>query len=359
MKQSLQFLLLVFLATFGCSHPTQITGGGDDVVTGRLYYQNSEVAAYCQVFAVPSNSVQPFGPTLQIQTITDSIGRFSFASLPTDTYNIYGIKDSLASYLTGVEVRNIGKKIIIIDTLKPTGSIKGVVLLAPQGDSRRVLILVMGSYLLTSPDDSFGNFTLNNLAPGNYRIRFLALDSQYPVLDTTFSVVSGITRDIGTIVLSKSNIRQLEIANNEIPDWSVVKSADSFNVYTAANLHEVLDGGDLLYVQGGVVEIGIEDLEKAVNDTDYVYAYFMDFGTDINAAAMVQTEVSNFSGGDNPIVITGYDNNVALARGNLGGITVYAHFKKFYIELSFTGYQDQSQAISDAKLFLDLIKSKI
>jgi hypothetical protein len=82
----------------------------------------------------------------------------------------------------------------------------------------------------------------------------------------------------------------------------------------------------------------------------------MDFGTTANAAAMVQRQASIYS----PLInIPGYDSTVTIASPALGGITVFAHFGKFYIEVSFIGYQDQSQAISDAKLFLDLIKSKI
>jgi hypothetical protein len=203
MKPLLQILMLAFLTAFECSHPTQMAGGGDEVTTGFLYYQNGKAAANSTVIAVSSHVVPGLGnPITQFETITDSLGRYSFGSLPADIYNIYGTNDSLASFQAGVEINNSGRKTIRNDTLKPTGSIIGTVRLSASLDSRTVIIMVIGSTMVTGPDDSSGHFSLNGLAEGTYPVRFLAVGPQYPVLDTSFSVKSGETTDIGEITLN-------------------------------------------------------------------------------------------------------------------------------------------------------------
>jgi hypothetical protein len=203
MKPSLQILMLAFLTAFECSHPTQMAGGGDEVTTGRLYYQNGSFAAHCQVIAVPSNGVPGSGSLSQFETVTDSLGQYSFNSVPEDTYNIYGKKDTLASYLEAVELGNFKEKYVVPnDTLKPIGGISGIVRLSASPDSRIVLILMIGGTMISWPDDGAGHFSITDLAEGSYQIRFLATDSRYQVLDTSFSVKSGQNTDVGTILLT-------------------------------------------------------------------------------------------------------------------------------------------------------------
>ena len=337
---------------------------------GYIYNQNGSAAKGAQVSIVPADYVPSQGlekrGAIDAAIVTDQNGRFTIDTISAGTYNLFGEGNGVASYAASVTINEAAKEsLIAVDTLKTPGSIKGVIQLAPQGDSRRVFIMVIGSYLSTTPIDSDGNFTVKNLAPGKYRFRFLAMDPQFTVLDTVFTVVSGKTTDVGNIVLSTSpgeNVQQLEIANNEITGWGIdtnglgagYSSQNPFAV-SAANLHNVIDGGDMQYIDEGCIEAIFEYLQK-YNSFEQATIYFMDFGTTANAAAMVQRQASIYS----PLInIPGYDSTVTIASPALGGITVFAHFGKFYIEVSFIGYQDQSQAISDAKLFLDLIKSKI
>jgi hypothetical protein len=357
---------------------------------GYIYNQNGSPAQGARVSIVsvdyvPSQGLEKRG-AIDTSIVTDQNGRFTIDTISAGTYNLFGEGNGVASYAASVTINEAAKaSIIAVDTLKVPGSIKGVIQLAPQGDSRRVFIMVIGSYLSTTPIDSDGNFTVKNLAPGKYRFRFLVMDPQFPVLDTVFTVVSGKTTDVGTIVLSTSpgeNVQQLEIANNEITGWGIdttglgagYLSQNPFAV-SAANLHNVIDGGDMQYLSEGVIEAVFEYLQK-YNSQKQATIFFMDFGTNARAAAMVQDWASHitadpiiiakppsYTGEDGwdtiPARIPGYDSTVAAVESTLGGITVFAHFSKFYIELSFTGYQDQSQAISDAKLFLDNIKSKV
>lgn len=204
MKQPLRLFLLALLATFECAPLIQVTGGGDDVTTtGRLYYQDGSFASQCRVIAVPSNVAPGIGSPAQFETITDSVGKYSFDSLPADTYNIYGTKEKLASYLEAVAIKNVkNANDIPNDTLKPVGCISGIARLSASLDSRTVLVMIIGGIQITWPDDINGHFALKGLAEGTYRIRFLSTDFRYRVLDTTFTVLSGKTTEVGIILLT-------------------------------------------------------------------------------------------------------------------------------------------------------------
>jgi hypothetical protein len=308
--------------------------------------------------------------------VTDENGRFAIDNISSGTYNLFGEGNGVASYASSVTINDAASAgLIVVDTLRATGNINGVVLLAPQGDSRRILILAIGSNLITTPADSFGGFALNNLAPGNYRLRFLATDPQFPVLDTIFKVVSGKTTDVGNIVLSTSpglKVQQLEIMNDEIPGWNFCPILNTPIVYTAGNIN--FFGGESFYVSHGLIDLITEQMSIGLIADSmgsswqyFVEFYIMDFGNDINAMGMYQAKLVGI---DTLISIPGYDNGVALATTEIQrdpppicapthGITVYAHLGKFYMELAFDGYSDLSAATSDAKLFLDLIKSKV
>jgi hypothetical protein len=77
------------------------------------------------------------------------------------------------------------------DTLKATGSLAGRVRLEGGDEVRTVLILALGTNTLTVPGDTSGRFVLDNLAAGEYRVRFLSTLSDYKPHDTVFTIRSG------------------------------------------------------------------------------------------------------------------------------------------------------------------------
>lgn len=78
------------------------------------------------------------------------------------------------------------------DVLKSAGSVTGVVRLRPGHDSRTVFIILLGTTTFSIPTDSIGNFTLENLAEGEYRLRVLSTLDTYKPLDTVLSIQSGV-----------------------------------------------------------------------------------------------------------------------------------------------------------------------
>jgi hypothetical protein len=170
--------------------------------------------------------------------------------------------------------------------------------------------------------------------------------------------VCNLTTNKNTSSTTATSVSQLKITNGAISGWQMVTTADSFGVWAAADFHNDIDGGDKPYTDRGLIEVADFHL-LGPNGTELgVHAYFMDFGTEAAATAMFQYQASQ-SIYTPHVAITGYDNTVAFGYAVLGGITAFAHFKKFYIELPFTLYSAQGQAISDANLFLGYLKAKI
>ena len=83
----------------------------------------------------------------------------------------------------------------------------------------------------------------------------------------------------------------------------------------------------------------------------------MDFGTESNAMDELKFQHTKYFA--DAFEIPGYSSKTAFGRPIFGGITVYAHFKKFYFELNFMSFSDQNQAVSTAIQFLGLFQMKI
>jgi hypothetical protein len=281
-----------------------LNGGGDDVTTGVLFYQNGFFASHCDVIAVPSNAVPGSGVPAQFKTVTDGYGRYSFTSIPADTYNLYAKKDSLASYREGAVLGNpADHDSLPNDTLKPIGGIRGIVKLSASSDSRIVLILMIGGTVITWPDDSTGRFYINGLAEGMYRLRFLTTDSRYRVLDTSFAVISSQTADVGTIVL--------QAIGTDIQDSDTVVVRDRYinglwgpNKTYKIMCSVVIPQGDRLEIKEG---------------THVVFMGNYDFGTDGNCFARGCV--------DNPILFT-YGCNYAGQGWNYLGTYMEGNYNK-------------------------------
>src|SRR5271157_5179450 len=128
---------------------------------------------------------------------TDSLGRYQFSPVAPGNYNVLASQDTLLSMHDSVLVDSNGAD-VGNDTLRPAASITGQVLLEPGDDPRTVMILVIGTTEFIVPKDVNGDFTIPDLAQGNYTVRFLStLDSYYPK-DTVFRVVANSRDTLGS-----------------------------------------------------------------------------------------------------------------------------------------------------------------
>jgi streptogramin lyase len=159
---------------------------------------------------------KPYLTTGQIQsallaavdsTVTDSNGQYSFDTVDTGTYNVLADSGTAMAYEDSVTVEPDTQTTVPTDTLKASGSVRGVLRLHPGPDSRTVFLIALGTFAVTAPSDSTGNFAMANMAEGTYSIRILSTLDDYGVLDTTFAVTAGVDRVLeDTIALPYTGI---------------------------------------------------------------------------------------------------------------------------------------------------------
>jgi hypothetical protein len=171
-----------------------------------------------------------------------------------------------------------------------------------------------------------------------------------------FMFVENIASDKAT------NVSQLKIASTEISNWAMASSADSFTLWTAANFEQDIDGGYDVYTNRGMIEVAdfhmIGPIDPAgEQNTIATRSYIMDCGNDSNAIELYKYwQIYNSA---DAFKIPRYKTTTAFAIAVQGGITVYAHFKKFYFELKLFGFSSQPQAAATAVQFLGLFRAKV
>ncbi|MBN1577041.1 MAG: hypothetical protein JW913_10840 [Chitinispirillaceae bacterium] len=290
-----------------CNHAGDVSshGGGDDVTTATVYNPDGTYASNCSVALVPSNAVPGVDTIRQFETTTDSLGRYSFISLPPDTYNIYVKKDDLVSYTSSVVVGTTSaEKLLPDNTLGPSGGISGVVRLSASDDSRTVRIKIIGGTVITSPVDSSGRFSIPGLAEGTYRFRFLPTDSAYRILDTSFTIDGGEYLDAGII--------ELEHAGDTVVDPDTIIDPDTVVVRDTVIVTDSLIGGawgpDTTYLIMNDVKVRAGTRLEIREGTQVVFLGRM-FSIDGNCIARGTVE--------NPVVITGGVTSTGEGNGQI------------------------------------------
>lgn len=153
-----------------------------------------------------------------------------------------------------------------------------------------------------------------------------------------------------------TNVSQLFPTETDISGWKK-NTTDGYSTWSAANFVNDMDGGFEKYTDRGMIECGDISMDGP-NGTHILHkSFIMDYGLDSTALAMYNYQKDYYSNGS--LDITGYDKTVAFAYPVIGGVTAFAHFKKFYFELQFANFSDQTLSIQAAAQFLGMFKSKI
>jgi len=181
-----------FLLAVQCANPGSGTETGNGLVTAMLYNPGGSPAANADVrFCHHDNDPRPGHDSGVVgSTKTDANGNYTI-TLDPGPYTIEASGDSGLAYqdlITAVKGDTVRPN---PDTLKPAGSIKGIVRLEEGGDPTTVFILFMGTRTFTWPDDTSGSFTSDSMAAGTYRVRILTTTPNYKTLDTNLGVIAG------------------------------------------------------------------------------------------------------------------------------------------------------------------------
>jgi hypothetical protein len=187
------------LAFLACTVDTPTSAGGStETINGRtamLYNPDGSPAAGATVRFVPVHHRPGKGlfraaAGAICTTTTDADGRYSFASVPGDVYNIFGELDGNLSFQDSVPVA-AGHAEVEPDTLRDPGTLHGYIDLSDGLDYKTVYALVFGSFTYSTVD-STGAFTLSGLAEGSYAMRFLTTMDDWEPVDTVLPVFAGV-----------------------------------------------------------------------------------------------------------------------------------------------------------------------
>jgi hypothetical protein len=179
----------------------EITNGN---CVGTIYHSNGSVADGAVVRLIPRD-YNPFSPadSLIDSTVTDRNGRFSFMVTQLRRYNVIAQKADV-SCMDSIELIP-NATIVVIDTLRESGFISGIVRLQTPDTANSIVILVMGTNVYVMPSDTSGNFATPLLAAGTYALRIFSTQSGYAVFDTIVTVEKGAETKLPVIFLPSAN----------------------------------------------------------------------------------------------------------------------------------------------------------
>ena len=158
------------------------------------------------------------------------------------------------------------------------------------------------------------------------------------------------------------DVESLRILTTDITNWTdrADGSFTGYEVFVGTDIcNPPIDGACGPYNEQGVVKSIIQYMGRPTGTPDLLYnmdAFAMDFGTPAKAMAMF--EAARPSSGT---AMAGYATTVVVIDETTPnfGVTVFGHFDKFYIELKMDNYTVKEDAITDAKLFMDIYAAKI
>jgi hypothetical protein len=157
---------------------------------------------------------------------------------------------------------------------------------------------------------------------------------------------------------SVETVARLKINNGDISGWTITNS----NVYYSAGVwaDNPVDGCD-----GKAYALSNPSAYSEVLDENMggpngasVLIYILNYTTPANATERYNISKTITSSSADPLTPT-FADSIAVGDNSHDAITVYAHFKQFYILLAFAGYADYQFSKTDAITFLGLLEGKI
>jgi hypothetical protein len=158
---------------------------------------------------------------------------------------------------------------------------------------------------------------------------------------------------------SNTTVGQLEISDTAVSGWAKsTANGDTFCTYPIESFYNgppgSIDGGAVPYDSIGCKEIAYQTLTGPSPMISSSYA--MDFVTVAKATNMFgilkSSQIPN-------LAVPGFDISTAFGKSLTDGAMVYAHFNKFYMEITLVGFTDKSTALATASEFLGVFKGKI
>lgn len=254
------------------------TETGDSKIASMLFNPGGSPAVSAKVcFRHHDNDPRPGHDSGVVDsTYTDANGNFTI-TLDPGTYTIEASGDSGLAFQDSITAIKGDTVHLHPDTLKPAGTIRGVVQLQPGDDPRTVFILFMGTRTFTWPDDSLGNFTSGTMAGSRYRVRILTTTPNYDMMDTSFTITAGVDAALpDTLRLHYTGIpvpTGLRIVYDTLKQivtliWNKPVNGRAVQSYTIYRKRS--DSATFVNIKGGVTDTTYSD-STGVQDQMYEY----------------------------------------------------------------------------------------
>ncbi len=161
------------------------------------------------------------------------------------------------------------------------------------------------------------------------------------------------------VPISPTAVGELMIDSAEVPGWAPSSAnGDTFCSYPIDSFYSkepgAIDGGAVVYDSVGCKQIAFQMLTGP--DPEIYSSHAMDFATPAKALAMFDYSRSLW---DSLLSVPTFDGSTAVARTVMNGVVAYAHFNKFYFEITLLGFTDRPAALSTAGTFLNAFERKI
>lgn len=360
MKMKLRIFLFAFLplALFGaCTNNNNIVDGGTETgnARGQLVRADGTPAAGAKVFFIPVDH-NPSGSSkilANLDSVTaDNQGYFG-ATLDSGTYNMFAAQDTLSAYVDSIGIHQ-DTVTLPTDTLKPSGSIRGVSFMPGQDEANqvRVTIYAPGTNLYTKPDIG-GAFSFGNVPEGTYRLIFDPTLDVYGVKVITVNVISGQTADLDTVIIYGQNLTGMPIpdAGND----TTVSINDTVRLHGSAkdSLGQIVKMEWGLAGTGAFATTATGDTAFVAPDTPAVVRYVLRV-EDNDGNVLTDTVVVNVIQ-DPPIANAGPDTTVSINDTLVvygSGTDVYGHIVKYRFDVGGDGTYEDSSTSSGVGRFM-------
>lgn len=161
-----------------------------------------------------------------------------------------------------------------------------------------------------------------------------------------------LVRDDGN---ASQGVNALRLGSVDVSPWREEPN-DGFLVFKASNMFDLINGGAQMYVNKGMIAGFQQDM--SISGEKSARFLVLDYATEDKAIEMYN--YSDASNGDKLNAGNEFPLSVAQLDGSpLGGVIAIAHFGKFYMELTFTGFSDKSEAVKTAVSFIEVFEQKI
>jgi hypothetical protein len=204
-------LLCLLLAACNSTPPTTIMERPDGNCIGRVCDRNGRPVAGASVQLVPEGYLPSTNKTIVTDvnsTTSNAQGYFGFSVNSSGKYNLLASGGNLYGLRKSLPLNKDRQMELPEEVLREPGSLSGAVHMEEMEGHCSAVILLKGTSIYISPDTATGEFSLSNLAAGEYDLRVIA--PEYSVIDTMVIVVSGVTTKSPAFFLVRKKLPKID-----------------------------------------------------------------------------------------------------------------------------------------------------